>query len=153
MCYFSPGLYYWTLLFPSLSGTAILLIATMVGGYGGLICALLFPWLARSIFTQYHRMTTFQRFEENHIRCEIPVSFNVVATCLERICLSSRSPNPIYLGTLGAGMFHSLLCFYGKIMPNILNGVTLVHLTVRQMARQVYAKVTQWMYIKITKID
>ncbi|KAM6956675.1 uncharacterized protein FYW47_012624 [Aplochiton taeniatus] len=87
----SHVLYYWTLLFPSLGGAAILLIAAMVGGYGALTCSLLFPWLARSIFTQYHRMTTYQRL-----------------------------PNPIYLGTLIAGLFHTLLCFYGKIMPNIL---------------------------------
>ncbi|KAF7641948.1 hypothetical protein LDENG_00267880 [Lucifuga dentata] len=84
-------LYYWTLFFPTLSGAAILLIAAMLGGYGGIICGLLFPWLARSIFTQYHRMTTYQRL-----------------------------PNPVYLGTLIAGLFHSLLCFYGRIMPDIL---------------------------------
>ena len=54
-------LYYWTVLFPSLSGAAILLVASMLGGYGGLVCSLLFPWLARSIFTQFHRMTTYQR--------------------------------------------------------------------------------------------
>ncbi|KAM9364700.1 uncharacterized protein KZ484_010869 [Pholidichthys leucotaenia] len=88
----SHVLYYWTLFFPTLSGAAILLIAAMFGGYGGLICALLFPWLARSIFTQYHRITTYQRL-----------------------------PNPVYLGTLLAGLFHSLLCFYGRMMPNILN--------------------------------
>uniref|UniRef100_A0AAQ4QZ55 Palmitoyltransferase n=1 Tax=Gasterosteus aculeatus aculeatus TaxID=481459 RepID=A0AAQ4QZ55_GASAC len=84
----SNVLYYWTLLFPTLTGAAILLIAAMLGGYGGLTCGLLFPWLARSIFTQYHRMTTYQRL-----------------------------PNPIYLGTLIAGLFHSLLCFYGKMFP------------------------------------
>ncbi|KAM7408784.1 hypothetical protein PAMA_002488 [Pampus argenteus] len=56
----SHVLYYWTLFFPSLGGATILLIAAMLGGYGGLICGLLFPWLARSIFTQYHRMTTYQ---------------------------------------------------------------------------------------------
>uniref|UniRef100_A0A3Q3BDN1 Palmitoyltransferase n=1 Tax=Kryptolebias marmoratus TaxID=37003 RepID=A0A3Q3BDN1_KRYMA len=90
-------LYYWTLFFPSLSGAAILLIAAMLGGYGGLICALLFPWLARSIFTQYHRMTTYQRL-----------------------------PNPIYLGTLLAGFFHSLLCFY--VWPtSALAHISLVH--------------------------
>ncbi|XP_078129732.1 uncharacterized protein LOC144532697 [Sander vitreus] len=86
----SHVLYYWTLFFPTLSGAAILLIAAMLGGYGGLSCSLLFPWLARNIFTQYHRMTTYQRL-----------------------------PNPIYLGTLIAGLFHSLLCFYGKIMPSV----------------------------------
>ncbi|XP_044229524.1 putative ZDHHC-type palmitoyltransferase 6 isoform X1 [Thunnus albacares] len=99
----SHVLYYWTLFFPTLSGAAILLIAAMLGGYGGLICGLLFPWLARSIFMQYHRMTTYQRL-----------------------------PNPIYLGTLIAGMFHSLLCFYGKIMPSVwptsaLVQVSMVH--------------------------
>lgn len=88
----SPVLYFWTLCFPTVSGAAILLIAAMMGGYGALTCGLLFPWLARSIFSQYHRMTTYQRL-----------------------------PNPIYLGTLIAGLFHSLLCFYGKMMLNILH--------------------------------
>lgn len=64
VCLFSLVLYYWTLLFPTLGGAAILLIAAMLGGYGGISCALLFPWLARSIFTQYHRMTTYQRFDK-----------------------------------------------------------------------------------------
>lgn len=57
-----PALYYWSLFFPSLSGAAVLLVAAMLGGYGGLICTVLFPWLARSIFTQYHRMSTYQRY-------------------------------------------------------------------------------------------
>ncbi|KAL6101803.1 uncharacterized protein ACO6RY_16969 [Pungitius sinensis] len=96
----SDVLYYWTLLFPTLSGAAILLIAAMLGGYGGLTCCLLFPWLARSIFTQYHRMTTYQRL-----------------------------PNPIYLGTLIAGLFHSLLCFYGKVMPSVWSDSALVHVS------------------------
>ncbi|XP_075874752.1 uncharacterized protein LOC142883615 isoform X2 [Nelusetta ayraudi] len=99
----SNVLYYWTLFFPSLGGAAILLIAAMLGGYGGIVCALLFPWLARSIFTQYHRITTYQRL-----------------------------PNPVYLGTLLAGLFHSLLCFYGRIMPSVwpagvLIQVSMVH--------------------------
>ncbi|KAJ3610111.1 hypothetical protein NHX12_022205 [Muraenolepis orangiensis] len=87
----SHVLYYWTLLSPAVSGAGILLVASAVGGYGGLLCGLLFPWLARVIFTQFHRMTTYQRL-----------------------------PNPIYLGTLIAGLFHTLLCFYGKILLNIL---------------------------------
>lgn len=62
---FSPVLYFWTLCFPTVSGAAILLIAAMMGGYGALTCGLLFPWLARSIFSQYHRMTTYQRFDKN----------------------------------------------------------------------------------------
>ncbi|CAL8359125.1 unnamed protein product [Boreogadus saida] len=87
----SQVLYYWTLLYPTLSGSVILILAALAGGYGGLLCGLLFPWLARSIFTAFHRMTTYQRL-----------------------------PNPIYLGTLFAGLFHTLLCFYGQIMLNIL---------------------------------
>lgn len=63
LCLFSSVLFYWTLFFPTLGGAAILLIAAMFAGYGGLICGFLFPWLARSIFTQYHRMTTYQRFD------------------------------------------------------------------------------------------
>lgn len=60
-------LYYWTLLFPTVSGAAILLIAAMLGSYGGLICCLLFPWLAKSIFLQYHRMTTHLRFDKYYV--------------------------------------------------------------------------------------
>ncbi|TNN71818.1 putative protein S-acyltransferase 23 [Liparis tanakae] len=56
----SPALYFWTLCFPTVSGGAILLIAAMMGSYGALTCGLLFPWLARSIFSQYHRMTSYQ---------------------------------------------------------------------------------------------
>ncbi|XP_068423550.1 putative ZDHHC-type palmitoyltransferase 6 isoform X2 [Clinocottus analis] len=96
----SHVLYYWTLFFPTLSGAAILLIAAMLGGYGGLTCGLLFPWLARSIFTQYHRMTTYQRL-----------------------------PNPVYLGTLIAGLFHSLLCFYARMMPSVWSNSVLVHVS------------------------
>ncbi|XP_019720166.1 probable protein S-acyltransferase 23 [Hippocampus comes] len=83
-------LYYWTLFFPSLSGATILVVASMLGAYGGLLCGLLFPWLARSIFTQYHRMAIYQRL-----------------------------PNPIYLGSLIAALLHSLFCFYGKITPSV----------------------------------
>ncbi|KAJ8014054.1 hypothetical protein DPEC_G00036270 [Dallia pectoralis] len=75
----SQLLYCWTLFFPLLIGGAILIIATLLGGYGGITCVVLFPWLARSIFSQFHRMTTYQRL-----------------------------PNPVYLGTLIAGLFHSL---------------------------------------------
>ncbi|XP_008427938.1 putative ZDHHC-type palmitoyltransferase 6 [Poecilia reticulata] len=113
----SDVLYYWTLFFPSLSGAAILLIAAMFGGYGGLICAFLFPWLARSIFTQYYRMTTYQRLA-----------------------------NPIYLGTLLAGIVHSLLCFYGKMMPSVwpistLAQVSLLHFFI--LASLFYKVLTQ----------
>uniref|UniRef100_A0A3Q2YE39 Palmitoyltransferase n=1 Tax=Hippocampus comes TaxID=109280 RepID=A0A3Q2YE39_HIPCM len=83
-------LYYWTLFFPSLSGATILVVASMLGAYGGLLCGLLFPWLARSIFTQYHRMAIYQL------------------------------PNPIYLGSLIAALLHSLFCFYGKITPALV---------------------------------
>lgn len=117
---FSPVLYFWILFFPTLSGAAILLIAAMLGGYGGIICSLLFPCLARSIFTQYHRMTTYQRSLQNLCAslCERFDRFLLHRWCI--IHLPSRLPNPIYLGTLLAGLFHSLLCFYGKLMPNIL---------------------------------
>lgn len=82
MCLFTPVLYYWTLFFPTLSGAAILLIAAMLGGYGGIFCGLLFPWLARSIFTQYHRMTTYQRFYNNCVRLYQNVN---ICSCL--LCL------------------------------------------------------------------
>ncbi|XP_041734885.1 palmitoyltransferase akr1 [Coregonus clupeaformis] len=100
-------LYYWTLFFPCLIGGAILIIATMLGGYGGITCAVLFPWLARSIFSQFHRMTTYQRLA-----------------------------NPVYLGTVIAGLFHSLVCFYYRILPpslwgdGVLGHVSLVQFSV-----------------------
>ncbi|KAJ8361380.1 hypothetical protein SKAU_G00179050 [Synaphobranchus kaupii] len=87
----SYGMFYWTLLFPSLSGAVILLVASALGGYGGIFCALVFPWLARNILSQYHRINSYQGL-----------------------------PNPVYVGTLAAGMFHSTVCFYYKILPNIL---------------------------------
>lgn len=112
----SPVLYYWTLFFPSLGGAAILLIASMLGGYGGIVCALLFPWLARSIFTQYHRITTYQRC----LNCAHAHRWSWFLL-ISSASFFSRLPNPVYLGTLLAGLFHSLLCFYGRIMPNILH--------------------------------
>ncbi|XP_061692394.1 uncharacterized protein si:ch211-223a10.1 isoform X2 [Syngnathoides biaculeatus] len=96
----SNVLYYWILIFPSLSGATILLIAAMLGGYGGLLCGLLLPCLARSIFTQYHRMAAYQRL-----------------------------PNPIYPGTLIAGLLHSLVCFYGKIAPSVGPSTALVQVS------------------------
>lgn len=47
-------------------------------------------------------------------------AINTLVLLLSLFLVCSRSPNPVYLGTLAAGMFHSLLCFFGKIMPNIL---------------------------------
>lgn len=128
MCYFLPVLYYWTLFFPSLSGGAILLIASLFGGYGGLICAVLFPWLARSIFSQYHRMISYQRY--SHITYQFVGGYTVLFVSAPRSSAPkisdrffSRLANPIYLGTLLAGVIHSLVCFYGKMMPNILKRV------------------------------
>ncbi|XP_069044956.1 palmitoyltransferase ZDHHC13 [Lepisosteus oculatus] len=86
----SYGFYYWALLFPGVCGSVVLLVAALLGKYGGIFCGLIFPWLGRVIFSQYHRMSGHQ-----------------------------RSPNPIYLGTLAAGIFHSLVCFFGKILPGI----------------------------------
>lgn len=85
---FSSVLYYWSLLFPTLCGTAILLIAAMLGGYGGLICGFLFPWLARSIFTQYHRMVTYQRFDRTNV-FQYPPDFTVCDGSLFRSNFSS----------------------------------------------------------------
>ncbi|XP_063730197.1 palmitoyltransferase ZDHHC13 [Eleginops maclovinus] len=96
----SNALYCWSLLFPTLSGATILIIATVLQGYGGITCTLLFPWLARSIFTQFHRITTYQRLA-----------------------------NPVYLGTLIAGLIHSLFCFYGRIMPSVWPISALVNLS------------------------
>lgn len=148
---FSLVLYYWTLFFPTLSGSAILLTAAMLGGYGGLICGLLFPWLARSIFTQYHRMTTYQRFVTRLLRRLIRQStpFSVcVYLCWCGIRPPCRLPNPVYLGTLIAGLFHSLLCFYGKIMPNILDRRSIRCISWPGMFCVIEPFVTCWCIIK-----
>ncbi|KAJ8250745.1 hypothetical protein COCON_G00226670 [Conger conger] len=55
----SYGMYYWTLVFPCASGAAVLLIAAGLGGTG-VFCALIFPWLARSLLSQYHRVNGHQ---------------------------------------------------------------------------------------------
>lgn len=57
----------------------------------------------------------------NSLSVRQQMSLFVMTLCSDNISLRSRLPNPIYLGTLIAGLFHSLLCFYGKIMPIILN--------------------------------
>ncbi|XP_017579455.1 probable protein S-acyltransferase 23 isoform X1 [Pygocentrus nattereri] len=92
--------YYWTLLLPSLSGAAVLLIAAALGEYGGVFCGLLFPWVAKITLSQYHRMSSYQRL-----------------------------PNPIYLGTLTAGIIHSLVCYYYKILPSLWPAHTLLHIS------------------------
>ncbi|XP_066535197.1 uncharacterized protein si:ch211-223a10.1 [Hoplias malabaricus] len=93
--------YYWTLVLPSLSAAVVLLIAAALGEYGGIFCGLLFPWLAKITLSQYHRMSSYQRLQ-----------------------------NPIYLGTLTAGIMHSLVCFYFKILPSIWPAHTLLHISV-----------------------
>uniref|UniRef100_A0A3B1K848 Palmitoyltransferase n=1 Tax=Astyanax mexicanus TaxID=7994 RepID=A0A3B1K848_ASTMX len=93
--------YYWMLLVPSLSGAAVLLIAAALGEYGGVFCGVFFPWMAKVTLSQYHRMSSYQKL-----------------------------PNPIYLGTLTAGIVHSLVCFYYKILPSIWPAHTLLHVSV-----------------------
>ncbi|XP_035255848.1 palmitoyltransferase ZDHHC13 [Anguilla anguilla] len=110
----SYGMYYWTLLFPSVSGAVILLIAARLGGYGGVFCALLFPWLARSILSQYHRINSHQGL-----------------------------PNPVYVGTLTAGIFHTSVCFYYKILPNIWPAPTLLHVSI------VHFSAVLWLFRKV----
>ncbi|XP_076142392.1 uncharacterized protein LOC143124619 isoform X1 [Alosa pseudoharengus] len=97
----SYGIYYWTLLLPSLSGGVVLIVATAMGDYGGVVCGLLFPLLARSTLTQYHRISSYQRF-----------------------------PNPVYLGTLSAGILHSLICLFYKILPSVCPSGLLLHVCV-----------------------
>ncbi|KTF73736.1 hypothetical protein cypCar_00048478 [Cyprinus carpio] len=84
-------MYFWMLLLPSLSGAAVLIIAAALGEYGAVFSAVLFPCVAKVILSQYHRLSSFQRL-----------------------------PNPVYLGTLTAGLIHSIACFLYKILPNIL---------------------------------
>ncbi|XP_076831015.1 palmitoyltransferase ZDHHC13 isoform X2 [Brachyhypopomus gauderio] len=94
-------IYYWTLVLPSLVGAVVLLIATSLGEYGGLFCGLVFPCVAKVILSQYHRMSGYQRL-----------------------------PNPVYLGTLVAGIMHSLVCFYCKILPSIWPAHALLQVSV-----------------------
>ncbi|XP_041116948.1 putative ZDHHC-type palmitoyltransferase 6 [Polyodon spathula] len=93
----SYGMYYWTLLFPGVSASVVFLISSALGKYGGIFCALVFPWLAKTTFSQYHRMSDIQRL-----------------------------PNPAYLGTFAAGIFHSLVCFFYKILPTLWPANTLL---------------------------
>ncbi|XP_007902770.2 putative ZDHHC-type palmitoyltransferase 6 [Callorhinchus milii] len=84
------GLYYGSLLFPGISSSLVFLLASYFGNYGGIFSALSFAFLAKTVFFQYHRTSTL-----------------------------SRLPNPIYLGTFASGIFHSLYCFYSKILPEL----------------------------------
>ncbi|XP_051897662.1 uncharacterized protein si:ch211-223a10.1 [Pristis pectinata] len=82
------GLYYSSLLCPAILSSIIFLIASHLGEYGGVFSAIAFAVLARIVFFQYHRISHY-----------------------------SGLPNPVYLGTFAAGIFHSLYCFYCKILP------------------------------------
>lgn len=93
-------MYFWMLLLPSLSGVAVLVIAAALGEYGGIFSAVLFPFMAKTILSQYHRLSSFQRL-----------------------------PNPVYLGTLTAGLIHSTVCFLYKIIPSFWPAHTLLHLS------------------------
>ncbi|XP_053477247.1 uncharacterized protein si:ch211-223a10.1 [Ictalurus furcatus] len=111
-------LYYWTLLLPSISGAVVLLIAASLGEKGGVLCGLFFPLLAKVTLSQYHRMSDYQRL-----------------------------PNPIYLGTLTAGMIHTLICFYYKILPNIWPAYALLNVTV------LHFSVVIWLFWKLLTQD
>ncbi|XP_039528150.1 palmitoyltransferase akr1 [Pimephales promelas] len=93
-------MYFWVLLLPSLSGAAVLIIAAALGEYGGIFSAVLFPCMAKVILSQYHRLSSFQRL-----------------------------PNPVYLGTLTAGLIHSTACFLYKIVPSFWPAHTLLHIS------------------------
>ncbi|XP_078055444.1 uncharacterized protein LOC144480169 [Mustelus asterias] len=85
------GQYYVSLLLPGVLSAMVFLIASYLGEYGGIFSLVAFAVLARKVFFQYHRIA--------HL---------------------ARLPNPMYVGTLAAGIFHSLYCFYWKILPDIL---------------------------------
>ncbi|XP_063048374.1 putative ZDHHC-type palmitoyltransferase 6 [Engraulis encrasicolus] len=97
----SHGVYYWTLLLPSLSGGVVLLISVAMGEYGGVASGILFPILAKATLTQYHRISSYQRF-----------------------------PNPVYLGTLSAGILHSTVCLFYKIIPSVWPATVLLRVCV-----------------------
>ncbi|XP_056616759.1 uncharacterized protein si:ch211-223a10.1 isoform X1 [Triplophysa dalaica] len=94
-------MYFWMLMLPSLSGAVVLIISATLADYGGIFSALLFPCMAKVILSQYHRLSSFQRL-----------------------------PNPIYLGTLTAGILHSAICFIYKILPSVWPAHTLLHIAV-----------------------
>ncbi|TRY83636.1 hypothetical protein DNTS_003865 [Danionella cerebrum] len=54
-------MYFWMLLFPTLSGGVVLIISVALGEYGGMFSAVIFPFLAKVILSQYHRLNSFQR--------------------------------------------------------------------------------------------
>ncbi|XP_026079559.1 palmitoyltransferase AKR1 [Carassius auratus] len=91
-------MYFWMLLLPSLSGAAVLIIAAALGEYGAIFSAVLFPCMAKVILSQNHRLNSFQRL-----------------------------PNPVYLGTLTAGLIHSIACFLYKIVPSFWPAYTLLN--------------------------
>ncbi|XP_062851277.1 uncharacterized protein si:ch211-223a10.1 [Trichomycterus rosablanca] len=111
-------MYYWTLLLPSVSGAVVLLIASALGQYGGIFCGLLFPLLAKVTLSQYHRMSNYQRL-----------------------------PNPIYLGILTAGIIHSVICFYYKILPSIWPAQSLLHVSL------LHFSVVLWLFWKVLTQD
>lgn len=94
-------MYYWMLMLPSLIVATALIISAALGEYGGIFSALMFPFMAKVMLSQYHRLSSFQRL-----------------------------PNPIYLGTLTAGIIHSLACFFYKVLPSLWPAHTLLHITI-----------------------
>lgn len=121
----SPVMYFWVLLLPSLSGAAVLIIAAALGEYGGIFSAVLFPCMAKVILSQYHRLNSFQRLEGcdwKIANCIITDNISDVDGVMTILLFDydCRLPNPVYLGTLTAGLIHSTACFLYKILPNIL---------------------------------
>ncbi|XP_038638936.1 palmitoyltransferase AKR1 [Scyliorhinus canicula] len=82
------GLYCRYLLLPGVLSSIVFLTASYLGQYGGVFSLVAFAALGRNVFFQYHRIS------------HLP-----------------RSPNPMYVGTFAAGIFHSLFCFYWKLLP------------------------------------
>ncbi|KAM9476692.1 palmitoyltransferase ZDHHC13 isoform 2-T2 [Clarias gariepinus] len=111
-------MFYWMLFFPSISGAVVLLIAAALGEHGGLLCGLFFPLLAKVTLSQYHRISDYQRL-----------------------------PNPVYLGTLTAAIFHTLVCFYYRILPNIWPAYAFLNVSV------LHVSVLLWLFWKLLTQD
>ncbi|XP_062926414.1 uncharacterized protein si:ch211-223a10.1 [Mobula hypostoma] len=112
------GLYFSSLLCPGILSSIIFFIASHIGKYGGVFSAIAFAVLARIVFCQYHRISHY-----------------------------SRSPNPMYLGTFTAGIFHSLYCFYCKILPALWPAKMLL------CFMTMLATLLFWMFMKLLTKD
>ncbi|CAM4726412.1 unnamed protein product [Leuciscus chuanchicus] len=76
-------MYFWVLLLPSLSGAAVLIIASALGEYGGIFSAVLFPCMAKLILSQYHRLSSFQSIGDLMEASQSPARFCIYCELIQ----------------------------------------------------------------------